>query len=1006
MKKWTYLVAALLTASAGSLLTGCIDNDEPYGIEQIRVATANLLEAKKAAVEASAAAEAAKVEIAKIEAEIKKAQLEVEKISAEAAAKVLAAEAEAKTLAAQAAAAKTEAEAKQLLAQAAIAQAQADAIKAETEAQAKLAAAQLNDFIAKSEIQIKQANLKYDEAVYAFEKLKKDNLDKANDVLYKAVETAYGAYIGQLAAYNDANKNYLMAQRAYAESEVDLEWNGNGFGSPDYEKKALLEKAVADAQAQIDNINNSTAEYEDAIAKLEGIQASELYTLLEDYKAKEKANEDAMSELNVKRAEIELQNKELFDSYKELDQAAIALKDKNIAIPEYKTTPALGIPGFATAKVIVKKGNYTLNNKNNYNNAVANVNNAIESLNDLKMDPNDQAWTQATINELTRKLDAEKKANQAQIDAWKDAVTVYNNGGVPELKDLPGKAAIDKAVSDYNTAGTDLAAKKAAVNAADKKLADEQKAYEDALKAHDNSFSEKGNATIKAYNDARKAANANWEAAQSKYDDTVNKAAATKQAEAIYAKRVEYQKCWNAEQIALREWQKNETTQADKLLKANYDAAAAKTEAAWKAVEAAEAEADKANIAADKAYDSAVYDAETELMKARQARNLALNEARHAFELAGAGEAEKSEAWKAVMAAEKVMNDAQTAQNEAWQAYNKAVNETRKKLNQISSKLNAQQAEIDFYMYNGKFFTLRNDYDAYTQDMKSDKLPVANATELNPFMEENNGVYGNAKEFVKSKSRALYGDLSNLDNDNDYNFAGVSSERLLELTKEEADKYLDKNFSGINPWDRWMFYYNFGSFGSILALEDQIAIATACLNNDNPINDAVKGLEDYLKALKDANKAATDESKAADKEAKKVKDQIDALYAAIDKQLTDLRWMDRNYNTIITEINSAVANINALPTNNPTQYIENAIERFKNFIESNNNSLESAKAVLEKAQYQLDQYNNGYKDLENPLKLDVDMAKAELDRQQNMLDFYKARLDEVQAVYEAATKKD
>ena len=35
MRKWTYLVAALLVGGATTTFTGCIDNDEPAGIEQL-----------------------------------------------------------------------------------------------------------------------------------------------------------------------------------------------------------------------------------------------------------------------------------------------------------------------------------------------------------------------------------------------------------------------------------------------------------------------------------------------------------------------------------------------------------------------------------------------------------------------------------------------------------------------------------------------------------------------------------------------------------------------------------------------------------------------------------------------------------------------------------------------------------------------------------------------------------------------------------------------------------
>ena len=50
MRKWTYLVAALLVGGATTTFTGCIDNDEPAGIEQLRGAKAEFIKAKAAYV--------------------------------------------------------------------------------------------------------------------------------------------------------------------------------------------------------------------------------------------------------------------------------------------------------------------------------------------------------------------------------------------------------------------------------------------------------------------------------------------------------------------------------------------------------------------------------------------------------------------------------------------------------------------------------------------------------------------------------------------------------------------------------------------------------------------------------------------------------------------------------------------------------------------------------------------------------------------------------------------
>lgn len=46
MRKWTYLVAGLLVCGAATTFTGCIDNEEPAGITELRGAKAELLKAK------------------------------------------------------------------------------------------------------------------------------------------------------------------------------------------------------------------------------------------------------------------------------------------------------------------------------------------------------------------------------------------------------------------------------------------------------------------------------------------------------------------------------------------------------------------------------------------------------------------------------------------------------------------------------------------------------------------------------------------------------------------------------------------------------------------------------------------------------------------------------------------------------------------------------------------------------------------------------------------------
>ena len=73
MRKWTYLVAALLMGGVSTSLTSCIDNDEPAGINDLRGAKAEFIRAK-------ADYEAALTAIKLVEVDIKKQELAREEI--------------------------------------------------------------------------------------------------------------------------------------------------------------------------------------------------------------------------------------------------------------------------------------------------------------------------------------------------------------------------------------------------------------------------------------------------------------------------------------------------------------------------------------------------------------------------------------------------------------------------------------------------------------------------------------------------------------------------------------------------------------------------------------------------------------------------------------------------------------------------------------------------------------------------------------------------------------
>lgn len=83
MRKWTYLVAALLMGGATATFTSCIDTDEPAGITDLRGAKAELLRAKAAYQTALANTQQVEAELQMVKVEREKVELEMDKLRQE-----------------------------------------------------------------------------------------------------------------------------------------------------------------------------------------------------------------------------------------------------------------------------------------------------------------------------------------------------------------------------------------------------------------------------------------------------------------------------------------------------------------------------------------------------------------------------------------------------------------------------------------------------------------------------------------------------------------------------------------------------------------------------------------------------------------------------------------------------------------------------------------------------------------------------------------------------------
>lgn len=1015
IKKWSYVAAMMLTASCGCLFTGCIDNDEPYGITQIRVATANLLEAKKAAVEAEAAAANAQVEVEKIKAEVEKAKLAVEQIKAEA-------EAAALKLQAEAAAAKTQAEADLL-------KAQAEAIIKDAEAQAALLQAQTNDIIAKTEAWIKNAEQAYTELVYKWEQTKIKEAAAANDVLFQSVDAAYAAYMSQLNIYNLANKNYLEAQRRLAEYELDLVWNPNGgqdgnggFDSPKYDQKTILEEAVADAQKEIDRANGTIDRVNEFNEKLDGADINDLNAMLEDYSTQLEDNVKALAEANVEKDAIYIENKADFDAPIEIQKQIDAEQSKPIAIAPYTYEPdaQLAVLGISDIEVVPQNVSYNLGNDwYIFNQYVNKYNNTISRLKNYLLDENDKAWTNARVNEMTRELAEANKTFGAAKEAWETAKKVYNMGNDVDASALPLESELEAAIEAYNNMESEIQGLRDAVQDANEAVTAANDAYWEAWKAYyDPETSTSVNATWNAAQETcREAESAAW----SDYYNAVNAANSTRN-QAYKDANSSVNNAWNAYSraedalsAAINELNNNPD---DKTLQANVENAEKDRDNALENAQEAQTKAGETKANATTACNRAIAAAKTARVKAINAAQEARDKAEAAWIAAGGYSADQNDpAYAPVEAAYQEYQKAQEAETAANEALAPAAEKMMELYDAMVDAQQNQLNEIGLSYWSYQTIPSWSDAYSYSQGLISE-FPAASA----PIeYKDAESVYANAKYYLIQKSITAYGNLGFTYNYNEFNgdshngwILGLDIDRAflvdnvtVEMANAYVKSYVKRNYGyEIQDYLCYQYYWLFNDFGAVISLENRIAVANANLANSDLSTSAVATLEANLETLEqskvdaEADLADLRDQKAA-AEAK-----IDSLFKNVNDKIADLSHVQNDLNIIITTIKSGISELQQLAVGaSSAQALQNMINQNKATLANAEVALENAQKMLDAAQYQLDQYNNGYKDLANPHQPTVDYLKAKVEAEKEYVDVLKAHLDDVMAIYEKATKE-
>lgn len=433
MKKWTYLVAAGMLLGATPVFTGCIDNDEPAGITELRGAKAELIRAKVAVEAANAARIQAEAAYIKAQEELVAAQAEIKKARAEKIRK------EAELLAA-----KNEAEI------------------AKIQAEINLLNQQAKEAEQRAQLLIQQIEA----AIQAAEDAHNIALQKLAEAKATATAAQWQALAPWRNAYERASEDYFTKTKAVLEAENDLA-----------KAQADKEVSVADRRAAERQLLMAQNDYENAKAALDKLnqrltdtdklEPGAIPAEIEKLEAQIKEKEQAIAKVAVKKEEAKRDNPayaELATLEKAKDDALTA----EIAIEEFKNTidgNEVSYWHYDLNDEIVRAGTFNLSEQMPYYNALNSLRNYKFYALLYQLDSDDVKWNEALINEHTTELEALKKGFKTYEDLFTAAVNAYNEGKGIDVTAYIGYDKLVEAVKLYNDESDKLVAQQEIVEA-------------------------------------------------------------------------------------------------------------------------------------------------------------------------------------------------------------------------------------------------------------------------------------------------------------------------------------------------------------------------------------------------------------------------------------------------------------------------------------------------------------------------------------------------------------
>lgn len=435
-KKWTYAAIFGMMLGMAPVFTGCIDTDEPAGLEDLRVAKSELLRAK-------AAVEAAKVAEVQAQAALLQAQAKVEEANA----------------------IKVQAEAEKVKAEAAIAQAKADYINAKTE-QAKAwaqAIIEKNQRLqaeweekaavrqAEAEAAIKEAELRaatalvtYQEALVSLQSAKEGVLSS----YVSKLEDATKAYYGALDDLRQAQRDYNNQSAVVDENEASKE-----LLTRDLEREVMLkEKALAGADAAL---ARATEELNEAKALQEKGEPSELAAKYDKVNDEIKAMQKEIADLSVQAAEkaVEIFNTQVIP-WRALVRELSELRNEAQEIPAFELDFTDGGYPSSWYESVVKlpESEYAFDNTTELQNREIRLNSYLSRLKGWTRDENDNAWTNDRIANWKGENAAKKEVLKELKADWLKVVQAYQQGvyGKVDPSKIEHYSEVTDGIAAYN----------------------------------------------------------------------------------------------------------------------------------------------------------------------------------------------------------------------------------------------------------------------------------------------------------------------------------------------------------------------------------------------------------------------------------------------------------------------------------------------------------------------------------------------------------------------------